>query len=96
MKKKEKLIPFEVLEKRWMKNAVFRREYEALEPEFALIRSLIEKRLAAGLTQEGLAQRIGTRQSVISRLESGEANPSLGTLRKVAKALNAEVRVILQ
>jgi len=60
------------------------------------VKSLIDKRLAAGLTQKELADKIGTRQSVISNLEGGEANPTLATLHKVAAALGAKVLVTLQ
>jgi len=60
------------------------------------VKSLIDKRLAAGLTQKELADKIGTRQSVISNLEGGEANPTLATLHKVAAALGAKGLVTLQ
>ncbi|MBX2866578.1 helix-turn-helix domain-containing protein [Candidatus Kaiserbacteria bacterium] len=94
--KKEKLIPLEQLEKKWFKDPEFKREYDALEPEFALIKSIIDKRLEAGLSQKELAEKIGTRQSAISRLEGGEGNPSFKTLRKVAEALGAQVFVTLR
>ena len=79
-----------------LKDPVFKKEYDALEPEYLLVKSLIDKRLAAGLTQKELAEKIGTRQSVISNLEGGEANPTLATLRKVADALGAKVMVTLR
>ncbi len=72
-----------------------RQAYEQLGPEFALIEALIARRIEQRLTQEDLARRIGTRQSAISRLERGEANPTLGFLKKVAAALDASVLVSL-
>jgi DNA-binding XRE family transcriptional regulator len=93
---KNKLIKFKDVHNEWMKDPEFKRLYEASEPEFLLVKSLIDTRLKAGLTQKELAKKIGTRQSVISNLEGGQANPTLGTLRKVAKALGAKVMVTLQ
>lgn len=81
---------------RLLKDTAVKRAYDALEPEFSLIRALIKKRTAAGLSQSDLAKKIGTRQSAISRLESGRYNPTVGMLRKVARALEAEVHVSLR
>ncbi len=94
--KKGKTITIGDLRKHLLKDPEFKRLYEASLPEYLLVESLIDKRLAAGLTQKQLAEKIGTRQSVISNLEGGEANPTLATLRKVAKALGAKVMVTLQ
>ena len=62
-------------------------------PEFALIEMIIEKRLKQGLTQKALAKKIGTKQPMISRLESGSYNPSIKFLHRVADALDAELQV---
>ncbi|EKD63292.1 MAG: transcriptional regulator, XRE family [uncultured bacterium] len=74
--------------KRLLKDKVVRRAYKQLEPEFAIAKIIIEKRLEKGLTQSEFAKKIGTKQSAISRLESGNYNPSLRFLEKVADALN--------
>lgn len=66
--------------------------YEALEAEYALARALIEARIQSGLTQEELAKRMGTTQSVIARLESGKVLPSTRTLLRVAKATGTHFR----
>lgn len=79
--------------KELLKDPQIRREYDALEPEFALVQTIIEKRMKKGLTQAALAQRIGTKQSAIARLESGSYNPTIAFLGKVAKALDAHVTV---
>jgi ribosome-binding protein aMBF1 (putative translation factor) len=88
-----KTIPFEKLSAKWRKNPSFMREYDALEEEFALARALIEARANAGLTQEEVAQRMGTTQSVVARLEGGRSKPSTTTLAKFAKATGTRLRV---
>lgn len=62
-----------------LKEPEFRKEYEAPEPEFALIRALIDARSRSGITQKELAERTGINQADISRIERGNANPSLRT-----------------
>ncbi len=70
-----------------------KKAYEKLGPEFNLITMVIKKRTERGLTQKELARKIGTKQSAISRLESGNYNPSLVFLQKIAKALNTHLKV---
>lgn len=70
-----------------LKKPAFAREYQALEPEFQIARSVIEARILRGLTQQQLAQKLKTRQSVISRLESGQSAASLSLLKRLATAL---------
>ncbi len=79
-----------------MKNPAFRQEYENLEPEYQLVKAIVERRKLKGMTQAELARRIGTRQSAIARLESGTYNPSLRFLKKVAKALGAKIEISLK
>ena len=79
---------------RHLKDPAVRAAYDALEPEFALIRQLIDLRRARGLSQRQLAKRAGMQQPVIARLEGGRA-ASLRTLRRVAEALDAQVEVRL-
>lgn len=84
-----KFIPFRELSKEWFENPEFVREYEALEVPFAVIGA----RIHAGLTQEELAERMGTSQSAIARLESGRSRPSTSTLAKLAAATGTKLRV---
>lgn len=81
--------------KRLLKDPEFRKEYEALEPEYKLASALIRLRLAKGLTQEQLAKLLNTKQESIARLESGGSLPSLSTVKKVADALDAELEINL-
>jgi len=77
----------------WMKDPVYRREYEALEDEFALAKAVIAARSRAGLTQEELARRMKTSQSAIARLESGRTIPSARTLKRFADATASKLRI---
>jgi transcriptional regulator with XRE-family HTH domain len=79
-----------------LKDPAVRREYEALEPEFQLAAALMRLRLAKGLTQEQLAERLHTKQESIARLESGSSLPSLSTVKKVADALDATLEIYLR
>jgi len=69
------------------------REYKALEPEYEIIKQVIKARSEQRLTQKELAERIGIKQSNISRFESGEYNPSLDFLKKLASGLGKEIHI---
>ncbi len=74
-----------------------RREYDALSEEFELLDEILKARVEAGLTQAELAERIGTTQSAVARLESaiGKHSPSIATLRRYASALGYRLQVRL-
>lgn len=80
----------------WMKDADYRKEYDALEEEFALAHAMIKARADAGLTQEELAERMETSQSAIARLESGRMKPSARTLERFAKATGTHLRITFE
>ena len=82
--------------KQLMKDPEFRKEYEALEPEYKLASDLIRLRLSKGLTQEELARKVHTRQSAIARLESAGSLPSLSTVKRVAEALDADLDIVIR
>lgn len=71
----------------------FRAEWNAIEPERQIMRAIIEGRQNQHMTQEQLAQATGINQANISRLENGTANPSLGTLKRLAAGLGMELRL---
>ena len=75
----------EYKEKAFKKNPKLYEEYKALIPEYELIKQIIEIRNDQEITQKQLAERTGTKQSNISRLEKGEYNPSLKFLKKLAQ-----------
>jgi DNA-binding XRE family transcriptional regulator len=81
-----------------LKKPEVREEYEALAPLFAIKKELVAARVAKGMTQEQIAQRIGTSKSNISRLESlnNSYMPNLGTLMKYGEALGLKLYVRLR
>ena len=81
------------LHRKWSKEAEYRSDYDALAPEFDLAKAVIRVRLNAGLTQQQLAERMQTSQSVIARLESGRAKPSARTLERLAAATGTRLRI---
>lgn len=78
---------------RALKRPEVRKEYEGLADQVAFIDELLKARAGAGLTQAQLAERIGTTQSAVARLESGSAahSPSIATLQRYASALGFRV-----
>ena len=77
----------------WMDDPAYRREYDALETEFALAAALIRARADAGLTQEELAERMGTKQAAVARWEGGKVMPSTRTLARLAKATGTRLLI---
>jgi transcriptional regulator with XRE-family HTH domain len=76
-----------------LKDPEVRREYDALEEEFALILEVAKARQRAGLSQAELAKRMKTTQSTIARLESGRGLPSTRTLGRFAKATGHRLKI---
>ena len=76
-----------------LKDPEIRAEYDALEPEFSLMQAMIDARKNSGLTQKQLSERTGIAQSDISKLESGNGNPSLRTLERLAKGMGMRVQI---
>lgn len=89
-------IPAETMFARWRKDSAYAAAYAGLEGEYAIAAALIAARTHAGLTQAELAQRMGTTQSAIARLEGGKARPSTGTLEKVANATGTRLKVTFE
>ena len=81
------------LHKKWMKEPGYRKEYEALEEEFALTAEVAKARARSGLSQAELAKRMKTTQSTIARLESGRGLPSTRTLGRFAKATGHRLKI---
>lgn len=76
-----------------MKDDEFRKEYEALEPEFSIMQALIDARNAEGLTQKELSIKSGIAQGDISKMEHGNANPSIRTLQRLAAAMGKKLKI---
>jgi ribosome-binding protein aMBF1 (putative translation factor) len=88
-------IPFEELAKEWLKDPAVKAEYDRLAPEFEISLELVRARQRAGLSQAELAERMGTSQSAIARLESGRTLPSAKTLIRFAEATKSKVELRL-
>jgi len=84
---------FNELKKKLLQDKATRKAYEELTPQYAIIEMIIRKRLKAGLSQEALAQKIGTKQSAIARFESGKTNPTLSFLTNITSALNGKLTI---
>ena len=76
-----------------LKDPSFKKEWDALEPEFSIMQAMIDARRTSGLTQKQLSERTGIAQADISKLESGNANPSLKTLQRLAAGMGMRVKV---
>lgn len=85
------------LVKKMLENPSVKKEYDALENEFALFAEMIKARRLAGLSQKEIAQRMGTKQTAIARLESSSGkvkhSPSLATLQRYAKAIGCRLDI---
>jgi DNA-binding XRE family transcriptional regulator len=83
----------------WMKDAAFKQEYKRLESQFTLFDELLRARHEAGLTQNEVAERMGTKASAVARLESGggrlKHSPSIATLHKYAEAIGCRLEIRL-
>lgn len=88
-------ISFEEMKTDMLKDEEFKIEYEKLKPRYEAIEQIIRARKEQNITQAELAKRVGTQKSNISRLESGNYNPSLDFLAKIAESLGKEISVKL-
>ena len=84
------------LRKELLKDGKTKREYEKLAPRYAVVSALISARIKKGITQKELADKMGTKQSAIARLESGNVNPSVGFLEKIAFVMGYKLTLQLQ
>lgn len=76
-----------------LKDPEFRAEWEALQPQKAIIQAMIDARKQSGITQKQLAERTGIAQGDISKLENGSANPSIKTLQRLADGMGMKLKV---
>lgn len=76
-----------------MRNPEFAAEYQRLQPEYDIIKAIVRARAEKDMTQKELADKCGMKQSAIARLESGNGNPTLKTLKQVAEGLGKHVRI---
>lgn len=79
--------------KELLKDPEVRKEYDMLTPYYEVISQVIGARIKRKLTQKQLAEKVGTKQSAIARFESGNSNPSLDFLQKIASAMGYQLSV---
>ncbi len=84
---------FDKLLEKHMENPEFKKEYEALEPEFNIIQAIIDARKESKLTQRELAEKTGINQADISKLETGNANPTLALLKRLADGMDMTLKL---
>lgn len=84
---------FEAFLNEQLQDPEFKAEYDALEPEFAIIQAMIDARKATGMTQRELSEVTGIAQGDISKLENGNGNPSLRTLQRLAAGMGMQLRL---
>ena len=89
-------VSFETIKSELMQDDEFKSEYEKLQPRYEIISQIIEARKSLNMTQAELAKLVGTQKSNISRLESGNYNPSLDFLIRVANSLGKNIKIQLQ
>lgn len=76
-----------------MENPEFQKEWTSLEPEFNTIQAIIDARKKCNMTQKELAEKTGIAQSDISKIETGNANPALSTLKRLAEGMDMILRL---
>jgi DNA-binding XRE family transcriptional regulator len=81
------------LKKRLLENPEVREAYVQADAEYSLIEAMLLARTKAKLTQAEIAERIGTTQSAIARLEGGKISPSVATLRRYAEATGRQLKI---
>ncbi len=92
MRRRKEYTFREDLEKR-LKDPEFRKEWENSEVEYQLACKLIEARIKRKISQRVLAEKVGTSQAAISKIEGMDANPSLLLLKRIAKSLNSSLEI---
>ena len=86
-------MKYSELKSKIIANQDVRKHYDNLEPEYQLVCAMIESRREKNLSQQDLAEATGINRSDISKLENGNANPSLGTLKRIAKGLGKKLDI---
>ena len=89
-------MKYKELKENYLQDPEVKKEYDALEPEYQFIHDLIVCREELALSQQGLAALTGIDRADISRIENGNANPSLRTMKRIANGLGKrlEIRIV--
>jgi ribosome-binding protein aMBF1 (putative translation factor) len=90
---KRKHLDFDIFLKESLKDPLIKAEFDRQQPEFAVIQAMIDARVKKSLTQKQLAEKMGTTQSAISRLEKGNVSPTVDFLKKLAEATDSRLDI---
>jgi len=91
----KKAIDFDIYLNEQLKNPVFKKYYDEYGRQLEIAYRILELRKSKGLSQKDLAEKVGTKQSNIARIESGKQNFSIGTLERIAKVLGCGLKISL-
>jgi ribosome-binding protein aMBF1 (putative translation factor) len=76
-----------------MQDQEFKKEFDDLQPEFDVIRAIVDARTSQNLTQKQLAEKTGINQADISKLENGTRNPSINLLKRLANGMGMMLKI---
>ena len=81
------------IKNKYLSNPETKRAYDEMEPEYQLICAIIEARQEKNISQQELADATGIDRADISKIENGNANPSLKTIKRLAEGLGKKVEI---
>ncbi len=84
---------FDAFLEKQLENQEFKKEYDNLQPEFDVIRAIVDARTSQNLTQKQLAEKTGINQADISKLENGTRNPSINLLKRLAEGMGMSLKI---
>ena len=93
-KNNEAFIDFDEMLKKELKNPEFKKHYDEYGKQLEIAYQILQLRKKKNISQAQLAKKIGTKQSNIARMESGEQNFSVDILGKIAEALGCNVKIM--
>ena len=93
MKRAQKITELEAVIAQELKRPEFEEAWKETELEYQIKTMLVQARIQSGLTQKELAERSGIRQSNISRIERGDAVPTIATLAAIAKGIGKKLQI---
>lgn len=89
----DNMSSYDIFKKQLLENPEVKKEYDALQPKYDIIKVLIEARKQQGLTQKDLSHITGITQADISRIENGKRNPSLAMLKRLADGMGMRLKL---
>ena len=87
------MVTYKDYKKKCLEDSSFKKEYDALQPEYDIINVMIKARKEQGLTQKQLSELTGISQADISRIENGTRNPSLEMIKRLAAGMGMQLKL---